>query len=193
MIRSIVAIVFTIAVFVFINVVGDLVVRPQTASVSVSTETEEPAEEPATKDTAAAPMPTPAPAPAPVPAPTSVPETPAPQPEPKVADASGAGDAEKGATLFRRKCKACHTSDKGDKNRTGPNLWGVVGRKRASVENFSYSSTMKNMGGVWTESDILSFIAGPRSFVPDTKMVFPGLKSADDRADVLAFLKTLQD
>lgn len=104
-----------------------------------------------------------------------------------------AGDVAKGKKTFRRKCMSCHTIDKGGKDRTGPNLWGIVGRTKAASETFRYSNTLKMYGGVWSEAEIGSFIAGPRTFMRDTKMTFAGLKSAKDRADVLAYLKTLAD
>ena len=100
--------------------------------------------------------------------------------------------ADAGKTLFA-KCKTCHTIEKGKPKGVGPNLWGVVGRTKGAAENFRYSKTLKMFGGVWTEAEISSFIAGPRSFVPDTKMTFSGLKKAEERAHVIAFLKTLAD
>ncbi|MCW8914367.1 MAG: cytochrome c family protein [Magnetovibrio sp.] len=111
-----------------------------------------------------------------------------------VATESMAGsDVETGKKLFRKKCKNCHTFDPGGKNMTGPNLWGIVGRDKAVAKNYRYSKTMKLKGGTWTEAELLSFIAGPRTFVPDTKMVFPGLKNETDRQNILAFLKSLAD
>lgn len=110
-----------------------------------------------------------------------------------VAQASSTGDVAKGKSTFRKKCMSCHTIDKGGKNRTGPNLWGIVGKTRATAENYRYSKSMKLLGGVWNEVEISSFIAGPRTYVRDTKMTFPGLKNQQDRDNVLAYLKTLTD
>ncbi|OEJ69373.1 hypothetical protein BEN30_04140 [Magnetovibrio blakemorei] len=127
-----------------------------------------------------------------------VPESPA-EPEPAAVEAPAPqasaleGDADKGHSLFRKKCMVCHTIAKGDKDRTGPNLWSIVGRERASSKTFNYSNTLKMRGGTWNEADISSFIAGPRSFIPDTKMTFAGLKNAEDRADIIAYLKTQTD
>ncbi len=106
---------------------------------------------------------------------------------------AAAGDVEAGKKLFRKKCKNCHTVDQGGKNMTGPNLWGIVGRDKAVAKNYRYSKTMKLKGGTWTEAELLSFIAGPRTFVPDTKMVFPGLKKEADRLNILAYMKSLAD
>lgn len=98
-----------------------------------------------------------------------------------------------GQKTFKRKCMSCHTADKGGKHRTGPNLWGVVGRDKGAVDGFRYSDGMKAKGGTWTEEEIDTFITKPRSFIPDTKMTFAGLKDAQDRAEVIAYLKTLTD
>lgn len=194
-IKIIGAILFTIAVFAFVNFVGDMAIPRHDASMSAS-------ESEAIEQAAVAPAPepesTPEAAPEPAPQPTPAIETaPAPVPAETVTDTvaaiATAGDAAKGKQTFRKKCMSCHTVDKGGKDRTGPNLWGIVDRAKGAAENFRYSNTLKMFGGVWTEAEISSFIAGPRTFVPDTKMTFAGLKNADDRADVIAYLKTLAD
>ncbi len=103
------------------------------------------------------------------------------------------GDAVLGQKLFQRKCAGCHTAQKGATNRIGPNLWGIVGRMRASATGFRYSPALKALGGVWSAADINRFIAKPRAFVPGTKMGFSGLKKDQDRANVVAYLGTLKD
>jgi len=102
-------------------------------------------------------------------------------------------DAAKGYSTFKHKCLGCHTVNKAAPNRTGPNLWGVVGRAKGSKKGFRYSKGLRRLGGIWTEADINRFIAGPRSMVRDTKMTFRGLKARPDRQDIIAFLKTLKD
>ena len=97
-------------------------------------------------------------------------------------------DINKGARIFK-KCMACHTAVKGAGNKTGPNLFGVVGRKRASIADFSYSDAMKNKGGTWDYESINQFITSPRDYVKGTKMAFAGLKKAEDRANVIAYLE----
>lgn len=179
------AILFTIAVFAFVNFVGDMAIPQHGAS---TTEPEPVAVEPV----AVEPTPIPAPTPKPVVEAAPAPE-PTAMPTEVVAANALADDVAKGKKTFRRKCMSCHTIDKGGKDRTGPNLWGIVGRTKAASEAFRYSNTLKMYGGVWSEAEIGSFIAGPRTFMRDTKMTFPGLKSAQDRADVLAYLKTLAD
>jgi cytochrome c len=89
-------------------------------------------------------------------------------------------------------CGSCHTFNKGDPNHVGPNLFGVVGRQRATMAGFAYSDAMKAKGGAWSEDTINEFIWSPKNFVPGTKMGFAGLKKPEDRAAVIKWLKTLK-
>jgi len=98
-----------------------------------------------------------------------------------------------GYSLFKRRCLGCHTSDKGQPNRTGPNLWGIIDKPKAVAENFRYSRELKIYGGVWSEAEISKFIAGPRAMIRDTKMTFKGIKVEKDRNNIIAYLKTLKD
>jgi cytochrome c len=97
-------------------------------------------------------------------------------------------DFDRGAKIFK-KCASCHTAGKGEGAKVGPNLYGVVGRKRATFAGFAYSEAMKTKGGNWDVESISTFITKPRDFVPGTKMAFPGLKKPQDRADVILFLQ----
>ncbi len=99
---------------------------------------------------------------------------------------------EKGETSAK-KCAACHTFDKGGANRVGPNLWGVVGRPRASEAGFNYSAAMKGKPGTWTFDELNKFLAGPQKYVPGTAMSFAGLPRDSERADVIDYLHTLAD
>jgi cytochrome c len=101
-------------------------------------------------------------------------------------------DPAKGEDIAK-KCAQCHTWDKGGANKVGPNLYGVIGRARASAAGFSYSDAIKKLGGSWTAQDIAAFIFKPSQYAPGTKMTFPGLPKAEDRADVLAFLNKQSD
>lgn len=92
-----------------------------------------------------------------------------------------------------KKCTQCHTFDKGGPNRTGPNLWGVIGSKLAYVTTFAYSSSFKSKGGNWDSETLNTFLHKPRAFVSGTKMSFVGLKDEQDRADLIAYLHTLSD
>lgn len=106
-----------------------------------------------------------------------------------VADAAASASAESGAAIFK-KCQACHSGEKGGPNKVGPNLWGVVGRPKASHEGFNYSDAMKAKGGDWTLPDLAAFIHSPKTFVPGTKMLFPGVPDPTDLSDLLAYLNT---
>jgi cytochrome c len=108
---------------------------------------------------------------------------------PKLASAN----VEAGKAIFQKQCATCHTIDKGGPNKVGPNQWDIVGRKKASHEGFSYSSALQAKGGDWTYEDINHMIYKPQAFVRGTKMAFAGLPKEQDRADVIAFLRTMAD
>lgn len=92
-----------------------------------------------------------------------------------------------------KKCAACHSYEKGAANKVGPDLWGVVGRKKGSVDFSGYSEAMKTKGGEWTYADLAQFIHSPKGFVPGTKMMFAGVTDPQDLANVIAYLRTLSD
>ena len=105
---------------------------------------------------------------------------------------ASAGDAAKGEKVFQ-KCKACHTVDEGGKDRVGPNLWGVfetvLGTNRP---DYKYSKGLKALGEegkTWTDELMDTWITNPKQVVARSKMIFPGLKKPDDRADVIAYLR----
>lgn len=86
-------------------------------------------------------------------------------------------------------CRACHTLNEGGEDMTGPNLWGIFGRKAGSKPGFTYSDDMKNAGWVWDAPRINTWITNPHAVLPGTKMTFIGMPDANDRRDVIAFLK----
>ncbi len=88
---------------------------------------------------------------------------------------------------------ACHSFEKGGPNKVGPDLYGVVERPKGSHEGFNYSAAMKAKGGNWTYEDLDHFIHGPKAFVQGTIMAFAGVPSGAERADILAYLRTLSD
>jgi cytochrome c len=102
------------------------------------------------------------------------------------------GKAEDGAEVFK-KCRACHDVGPDAKNKVGPLLNNIVGRKAGTIEGFAYSEANKNAGGkglTWTEGVLLKYLENPLVFMPGTKMAFAGLKDERDRRDLIAFLKT---
>ena len=139
----------------------------------------------ATAPAAPAPAPEPTVAADPAVAAAEAAATPAPA---EVTYASLTGNAANGEKLFTV-CKTCHVAEKGV-NRVGPSLWGVVGRKAGSIEGFKYSPANKNSGITWTEDNLFTYLAAPQKFMPGTYMAYAGMKSPQDRADVIAYLKT---
>jgi cytochrome c len=91
------------------------------------------------------------------------------------------------------RCEQCHDLSKGGPNKIGPNLWGVVGRPRATHPGFSYSSAMSANHDPWAYDKLFVFLKAPQVYVPGTKMSFAGLSSAQDRIDLLAYLRTQSD
>lgn len=90
-------------------------------------------------------------------------------------------------------CHACHSFEKGGPNKVGPDLWDVVERQKAHHEGFDYSAGMKEKGGTWTYADLDHFLENPKGFVKGTKMAFAGIGSPAERANVIAYLRTLSD
>jgi cytochrome c len=101
-----------------------------------------------------------------------------------------AADVEAGKNDFK-KCALCHTTEAG-KNKIGPSLFGVIGRKAASLDNYSYSEAMKKFDHTWDAQTLDTYLADPRATVPGTKMIFPGIKDETERQDVIAYLETLK-
>lgn len=122
----------------------------------------------------------------------ATPEQPA-EPAVPIAEQVAQADPSKGERVFA-KCKACHSVEKGGPNKIGPNLWGVVGRAPASHEGFNYSDAMQaHKGDTWTIENLNAFLHKPKDYAPGTKMTFAGLSKDSDRANLLAYLKTLSD
>lgn len=110
---------------------------------------------------------------------------------PSFAEVLAEADAGKGEKVFS-KCKACHKLEDGA-NATGPHLYGVVGRAVGSVDGFGYSGSLVAVADVWTPENLDHFLENPKGFAPGTKMSFSGLKKIDDRANLVAYLDSLDD
>ena len=102
--------------------------------------------------------------------------------------AAAAQDAAAGEKVFA-KCKVCHQIGEGAKNLVGPVLNGVVGRHAGTYPGYHYSDANKNSGITWDEATLKEYLKNPKAKVPGTKMVFPGLTSDEDIANVIAYLK----
>lgn len=136
-------------------------------------------------------------------------ETPAVEPAPATASEgeaapAAAADGEDIATLLAaadaaagqkeaKKCAACHTLDKGGKNKVGPNLWDVVDRQVGAAEGYKYSTALAHVGGTWSYEKLDAFLTSPRDFANGTRMTFAGIKDGAERADLIAYLRSLSD
>ncbi|MFM9978302.1 MAG: c-type cytochrome [Sphingomonadaceae bacterium] len=97
-------------------------------------------------------------------------------------------DAANGEKAFAV-CKTCHAVEPG-KNMVGPSLHGLIGRTSGTIAGFNYTAANKNSGIVWTEDKLFQYLEAPKRIIPGTKMAYTGLKDAQKRADVIAYLKT---
>jgi cytochrome c len=110
----------------------------------------------------------------------------------EVAPLLAKASADAGKDSFK-KCVSCHTPDKGGKNGTGPNLYGVVGRDVGKAAGFNFSPAMQAHGGQWDWAHLAAYLHNPRTEVPNNRMAFPGIKDNAELADLLAYLRTLSD
>jgi cytochrome c len=106
------------------------------------------------------------------------------------ATAALAADPVAGEKIFKTQCGICHTVVAGE-NRIGPTLFGVVGRPAGSVPGFNYTADHKKLGITWDAATLDKYLTNPRAMVPDTSMVYAGLKDDGERANLVAYLGTL--
>ncbi|MDF1634337.1 cytochrome c family protein [Mycoplana sp. MJR14] len=112
-----------------------------------------------------------------------------------IATLLASADAGAGEAVFK-KCQACHSGEKGGPNKVGPDLWDIVNRPVGAHEGFSYSAGMKTFaegGKVWDFDHLNHFLMAPKKYVAGTAMGFAGLKKDDERANLIAYLRTLSD
>jgi cytochrome c len=102
-------------------------------------------------------------------------------------------DLIKGKSLFLRGCAGCHDDTANMGKRHGPPLWGIVGRPRASIAEFKYSQSLMEAGGSWNYEGLNGFISDPRSYLPGTEMEAEGYQNTEDRADLIAYLRSLSE
>jgi len=114
------------------------------------------------------------------------------EPEKPVAELLATADPKVGQQRANSSCTSCHSFEKGGPNKVGPNLWDIVGRKKGGHPGFAYSDGLKNKGGEWTYEELFTYLGNPAGFIPGSKMAFR-VASAEQRAQVIAFLRTLSD
>lgn len=103
-----------------------------------------------------------------------------------------AADVEKGAKVSKA-CAACHSFEKGSAAKQGPSLWNIVNHDIGAAPGFQYSEGMKNLAGNWDYAHLNQFLTKPKKLIADTKMNYVGLKKPEDRAAIIAWLRTLSD
>jgi cytochrome c len=143
-----------------------------------------------------APPPPPATAPAPQPAAAA-----APAAAPAAAAAGGAdapitpllanANPQNGEAIAKRLCAVCHTFNEGGRNGVGPNLYDVVGKPHGHLASFNYSAALKGKQGPWTYEELSKWLAKPMQYAPGTRMAFAGISDPQQRADVIAYLRSL--
>lgn len=108
------------------------------------------------------------------------------------ATAANAGDANRGKIAFMRQCSGCHTVIANTRDSIGPNLFGVVRRQAGSKRGYTYSDAMKSSGIMWSEATLKSYVMDPMAVVPQSNMMFTGIRNPAQAEDVAAYLATLK-
>lgn len=100
-------------------------------------------------------------------------------------------NVQNGQTLAQRLCASCHSFNEGGRNAVGPNLYGIIGEPHGSESGFNYSAALKGKQGPWTYENMSEWLAKPATYAPGTRMAFAGITNAQQRADLIAYLRSI--
>jgi cytochrome c len=92
-----------------------------------------------------------------------------------------------------RQCTSCHGFDQGGGNKVGPNLWDIVGAPKSAADGYNYSNAFQELEGDWTYENLNAFLYNPNSYAPGTKMSYRGIADDEDRANLIAYMRSLSD
>ena len=123
-------------------------------------------------------------------APSAAPAAAAAGPEP-ITVLLASADAEAGQQVAARNCGACHSFNQGGRTGIGPNLYGIVGAPHGHVEGFNYSAVLKGKQGPWNYDELNAWLYKPATYAPGTRMSYAGLVNTQQRANLIAYLRTL--
>ena len=102
-------------------------------------------------------------------------------------------NASKGAKIFKTKCSQCHTIEKQESHKQGPNLFGIFGKKTGQAKGYNYSKANKEKNITWNADTLDVYLKNPKKYIPGTKMVFSGIKKDDERKNLIEYLKKFSD
>jgi cytochrome c len=100
-------------------------------------------------------------------------------------------NVQNGQTVAQRLCASCHSFNEGGRNGVGPNLYGIIGAPHGKADGFSYSAALKGKQGPWSYEDMNAWLLKPNTYAPGTRMAFAGINNTQQRADVIAYLKSI--
>lgn len=98
-------------------------------------------------------------------------------------------EMDRGAILYKQRCRTCHTLNDGGRHRVGPNLWGVLGATAGTKEGFNYSNAMAMSEIIWTDETLSAYLEKPQTFIKGNRMSFAGFRFSEDRKAIIAYLK----
>lgn len=121
---------------------------------------------------------------------TQAPAAEAPKLEP-ITPLLASANVQNGQAVAQRLCASCHSFNEGGRNAVGPNLYGVIGSPHGKADGFGYSAAIKGKQGPWTYEDMNAWLLKPNAYAPGTRMAFAGISNTQQRADVIAYLKSI--